>query len=94
MNVSVAILLQPIKFRTNSVATSATSTALPNLVSTITKRCTVGRTLNQTDSDEKYFTTTEEHRVEVLDRKFTIGDVTRKLRNADNTSPGPDRIIY
>ncbi|GBN43418.1 hypothetical protein AVEN_119210-1 [Araneus ventricosus] len=47
--------------------------------------------LSPTDPDETYYTTTEEHRVEVLDRKFTIGEVTRKLRNA---SPGPGRITY
>ncbi|GBN25199.1 Retrovirus-related Pol polyprotein from type-1 retrotransposable element R2 [Araneus ventricosus] len=45
-------------------------------------------------SDREYYPECDEHRVEVLDRPLTIAEVSRKLRSADNTSPGPDKITY
>ncbi|GBN32847.1 hypothetical protein AVEN_14020-1 [Araneus ventricosus] len=43
-------------------------------------------------SDADYYTQSNDERVEVFDRPFTLGEVSRKLKAADNTSPGPDRI--
>ncbi|GBO08917.1 Retrovirus-related Pol polyprotein from type-2 retrotransposable element R2DM, partial [Araneus ventricosus] len=45
-------------------------------------------------SDPTYYTEAEDGRVEVLDRIFSVKEVATKLKKADNTSPGPDRITY
>ncbi|CAL1299401.1 unnamed protein product [Larinioides sclopetarius] len=45
-------------------------------------------------SDPTYYNLAEDGRVEVLDRPFTLKEVATKLRKADNTAPGPDRITY
>ncbi|GBN69623.1 hypothetical protein AVEN_81973-1 [Araneus ventricosus] len=45
-------------------------------------------------SDPTYYTEAEDGRVEVLDRSFSVKEVSTKLKKADNTSPGPDRITY
>ncbi|GBO08912.1 Retrovirus-related Pol polyprotein from type-1 retrotransposable element R2 [Araneus ventricosus] len=41
-----------------------------------------------------FFRQCEEERVPLLDTPFTISEVKTKLKNAENTSPGPDRIAY
>ncbi|GBN44831.1 hypothetical protein AVEN_133522-1 [Araneus ventricosus] len=45
-------------------------------------------------SDPTYYSEAEDGRVEVIDRPFTVKEVALKLKKADNTSPGPDRIKY
>ncbi|GBN17597.1 Retrovirus-related Pol polyprotein from type-2 retrotransposable element R2DM, partial [Araneus ventricosus] len=45
-------------------------------------------------SDPTYYSEAEDGRVEVLDRIFSVKEVSTKLKKADNTSPGPDRITY
>ncbi|GBO08329.1 hypothetical protein AVEN_246030-1 [Araneus ventricosus] len=47
-----------------------------------------------TTSDPTYYSEAEDGRVEVLDRIFSVKEVLTKLKKADNTSPGPDRLTY
>ncbi|GBN86749.1 Retrovirus-related Pol polyprotein from type-1 retrotransposable element R2 [Araneus ventricosus] len=41
-----------------------------------------------------FFRQCEDERVPLLDTPFTVREVKTKLKNAENTSPGPDRIAY
>ncbi|GBL66107.1 hypothetical protein AVEN_39415-1 [Araneus ventricosus] len=45
-------------------------------------------------SDPSFYEETQETRTGVLDRDFSVAEVVKKLRNADNSAAGPDRLTY
>ncbi|GBM06261.1 hypothetical protein AVEN_7668-1, partial [Araneus ventricosus] len=47
-----------------------------------------------TTSDASFYVETQETRTGVLDREFSVAEVIKKLRNAENSAAGPDRLTY
>ncbi|GBO24903.1 hypothetical protein AVEN_53805-1 [Araneus ventricosus] len=45
-------------------------------------------------SDPAFYEETQETRAGVLDREFSVAEVIKKLRNAENSAAGPDRLTY